>query len=172
MTRPYETEAELIANEGWSVGKNSFLLIDHPPLPPETLVRCEVVLKNSAPVIRAEGVVVRYVEPTETRAGGPQIRIQRVTPATKAFFARAQERRSRNGMHSIGPRPAAPDRIDTPKPVPAPWNPSGAAVQGNRDALRVLAERPKVLVPVPADRDALLARLRGRKAERDRRAEE
>jgi len=178
MHRPYASEEEYIAHERFSIEPKSMLLIDQPPLPLDTSVVFDVTLDNGQKPIRAEAKVVGYVEPEGDRPGGLRVRFRRFGSATKAFIERAV-----NGE----PPPAAasvPDNATLGAPLLEASSTAapalGIAVSGAASALQtsaaLLSTEPsepdqasgihtKTAAPVvaPANRDALLARLRGRR---------
>jgi hypothetical protein len=155
VTRPYSSVEEFVGAEGWTIGKNGIVLIGHPPLAAGTEVRCELTLASGEPLIRAEGVVVRQLDATGPRPGGLQIRLQRMTPATKAFLKRAGELRS-PGEAREPSEPQASLAPPRPRSAPAWKRPS---TPGSLDALRI---RAGVSIPPPVNREELLKRLRER----------
>ena len=185
MHRPYASEEEYIAHERFSIEAKSMLLIDQPALPLDTAVIFDVTLDNGQKPIRAEARVVGYVEPEGDRPGGLRVRFRRFGAATKAFIDRAV-----NG--TLNPAPAsmadaAPTREATPTlvmPVTVDASPVSASTldaDAERAPGHVLAPLQAHLgsdadeasgihkktgaspVAAPANREALLARLRGRR---------
>jgi len=163
------------------------LLIDQPALPLDTAVVFDVTLDNGQKPIRAEARVVGYVEPEGDRPGGLRVRFKRFGAATKAFIDRAV-----NGTvaaaapppASVAPMPdVAPSRevapASVPEPTPAPrtevaatLSPASAAapptLQGNEandidEASGIHKKTSAPSVVAPPNREALLARLRGRR---------
>ncbi len=164
--RPYASEEEYIAHERFSIEAKSMLLIDQPALPFDTAVIFDVTLDNGQKPIRAEAKVVAYVEPQGDRPGGLRVRFRRFGAATKAFIDRAV-----NGT-AVAP----------PGPDPLPGLEAREALAHNPVAPRVPSTPPQrketnetdeasgihkkagaPLVAPPANREALLARLRGRR---------
>jgi len=188
MHRPYASEEEYIAHERFSIEAKSMLLIDQPALPLDTAVVFDVTLDNGQKPIRAEARVVGYVEPGGDRPGGLRVRFKRFGAATKAFIDRAV-----NGTVAPAPPPAAsvapmPDVASAREvapasiPEPAPANvrveevastaPTSAAappaLQGSEandtdEASGIHKKTSSPSVVAPPNREALLARLRGRR---------
>jgi hypothetical protein len=122
--RPYDTEAELLSAEGHAVRKGALLVFDQAPQPTGTAVRCEIKLRTGVELVRAEGVVVRYIEPTSSHSGALHIRLKRVTPATKAFLERAEASRAagESSNHRESEATTASAQLEQP-PEPAPATP-------------------------------------------------
>lgn len=189
VVRPYSSEQDYLSAEAWSIDAKSMLLIDAQALPVDTAVLFDVALSDGHKPIRAEGRVLSVVAAQGDRPAGLRVRFKRFGAATKAFIERAVEAKrwagepERASEVQLEPpsqveleRPSAPefDRLSAPElrlsmtelesvaelesvtvaaPVPAPSTrePSGV--------------RPRVAGPVaaPADREALLERLRRRR---------
>jgi hypothetical protein len=212
IVRPYASEDEFLAGDLWTLDAKGALLVNQSALDPGTLVRFDVVLSTGERVIRAEGKVVKYVEPTATRPGGLRVRFTRFGGSTKAFIDRAVE--LRRAAAATRPEPAsnasparAPSAPPAAPPAPAPSAPpapasapvarepsipaparaapsgptpkpelrSGVTASAEPLALparaagadfgerrQVLRERAVQHVAAPANRDALLDRLRSR----------
>ena len=155
VLRPYANEDEYLVHERSSIDSKSMLLIDQPALPADTAIVFDVQLANGHKPIRAEGKVIGYVDASANNPAGLRVRFKRFGAATKAFIDRAI---------SAPPVVAAP-------PAELPAAPSeGAVSPGAPPATEAASSETsgihrKVLpVSAPRDRDALLARLRGRKA--------
>lgn len=169
VVRPYESEEEYLDHESFSISARSMLLIDQPPLPLESVVVFDVSLQNGQKPIRAEGRVVANLEASSAGPAGVQVRFKRFGAATKAFVDRAVARSARA---SLSPPLASLPSIAAPAPVAAP----SLAEQTSTEALNADTETPdaqersgvhrKAIVPVaaPPNREALLARLRQRRA--------
>jgi len=147
VLRPYASEEEYLARERSSIDSKSMLLIDQPALPLDTAVVFDVTLAGGQKPIRAEGRVIAFEPAGASGPGGLRVRFKRFGSATKAFIDRA--------VH--GPAEPAPESpvLESPiaeAPGPAPEESSGVH---RKAALPVAA---------PANREALLARLRGRRA--------
>jgi hypothetical protein len=150
---------EFIHTYGWSIAKKLFVVVGHEELPKDTPVRCDITLSTGTPIIRAEGVVVGYVQETDKRPGGPKIRVQRVTPDTQKFFTEVLKARTERRSLAPPPKPA--------RSVPPPAAPNAPSVAGGlepraQDALRALRTRAISRLEAPANRDFLLQRLRER----------
>lgn len=163
LQRPYASEEEYLAHEGFSIEAKSMLLIDQPALPLDTAVVFDVTLASGQKPIRAEARVIGYVEPEGDRPGGLRVRFRRFGAATKAFIDRA-----------VSGAPAAPavvvpavDILATQRTGSAAATDSLVAAQANeaKESEETSGIHRKAVIPVtaPANRDALLARLRGRR---------
>jgi hypothetical protein len=168
------------------------LLIDQPPLPFDTAVVFDVTLENGQKPIRAEGRVVGHLEPDGDRPGGLRVRFRRFGAATKAFIDRAVngtpavdakpiasitpalDSSPIASVLSMAPRgasatfAAAPD-FDAPAglaPASAPVHASVPLKSDSSEADETSGIHKKTSaspVAAPANREALLARLRGRR---------
>ena len=171
MQRPYASEEEYLAQERFSIEAKSMLLIDQPALPFDTAVVFDVALESGQKLIRAEARVIGYVAPEGDRPGGLRVRFRRFGAATKAFIDRAV-----SGVPAapavVAPvvtTPAAPaiDIVATqPTPISSVTD-SLVPMQTNetKESEEASGIHPKAITPVvaPANREALLARLRGRR---------
>src|SRR5688572_6765558 len=63
VVRPYQNADDYIAAEAWSIETKTMLLVGARARPVGTPVRFDVALETGEKVIRAEGTVVRHVEP-------------------------------------------------------------------------------------------------------------
>jgi hypothetical protein len=178
--RPYSSEEEYLAQERFSIEAKSMLLIDQPALPFDTAVVFDVTLDNGQKPIRAEAKVVAYVEPQAGRPGGLRVRFRRFGAATKAFIDRAVNGtpvaapvvdEARQGASPVGPSgpepmPAAKARADLApsKVLRAPSAPPERKELNETDEASGIHKKAGApLVAAPANREALLARLRGRR---------
>ena len=159
MQRPYASEEEYLAHERFSIEAKSMLLIDQPALPLDAAIVFDVTLQNGQKPIRAEAKVIGYEEAKGDRPGGVRVRFRRFGAATKAFIDRA-----------VNGEPALVETVAVPVPVPVPDvapPPPPAEIQANNanDADEASGIHRKTVgkVTVPANREALLARLRGRR---------
>ncbi len=163
MQRPYASEEEYLERERFSIEAKSMLLIDQPALPLDTAVVFDVTLENGQKPIRAEARVVGYVEPDGARPGGLRVRFRRFGAATKAFIDRAV-----NGVNSApalaAPVLPAPVLADAHRAAP-PHSPAAIQTNQGNEGEEASGIHRKAVVPIaaPANREALLARLRGRR---------
>lgn len=153
LLRPYANEEEYLAHESSSIGQKSMLLIDQPSLPADTTVVFEVSLLNGQKPIRAEGRVIAHQAPEYGQPGGLRVRFKRFGPATKAFIQRA----AAASGESVA---SGPLEANLPAPSLAPSSAGAPVLRASGVHERVT---PKV-VAAPEQRDALLARLRARRA--------
>lgn len=142
VLRPYASEEAYLAAERTSIDAKSMLLIEQPPLAADTVVIFEVTLANGEKPIRAEGKVIEHVAATAASPGGLRVRFKRFGAATKAFVDRAV---------SYVP-PVAALAASTPPAAPLSGETSGV----HRKLVAAVA--------APSHRDALLERLRARRA--------
>jgi hypothetical protein len=187
LVRPYDTEADFIRAEGWTIGKRGIIAIEQPDLAPGTAVRVDVNLRSGAALIRAEGTVEAAVLPEGTRPSGLRIKFTRMSPDTQQFLRRAAGTESTKGPTSSPDNErAASDTRAAPAPDALP--PEASRVQSSEsqqpaqpgvrrapstpmgdDATRArlasLGGRSVRSVPAPETRDELLDRLRARAAQ-------
>jgi hypothetical protein len=180
VLRPYANEDEYLAHERATIDGKSMLLIDQPALPVETAIVFDVQLTNGQKPIRAEAKVLGYVAPAAGQPGGLRVRFKRFGALTKAFIDRAVNGGNSAEAASL-PAPSlasaampslAPEMRSSLAPVepslPAPAAPPESAPVASvaHDENETSGVHRKLVSPVaaPANRDALLAKLRGRKA--------
>jgi hypothetical protein len=158
VLRPYANEDEYLAHERSSIDAKSMLLIDQPALPAETPIVFDVQLANGQKPIRAEAKVIGYVEASAGKPAGLRVRFKRFGAATKAFIDRAVSAPlvSAAPIASLVASPSAPSELSEPPMLPAAPPTANAESSG--------IHRKVLPVSAPHNRDALLARLRGRKA--------
>src|SRR5687767_14367510 len=153
------------------------LLVDEAAHPAGTPVRFDVTLSNGEKVIRAEGVVVRHVPPRGERPGGLQVRFKRFGGTTKAFIDRVVAARAADPRRPA--RMALPSLPEASEPLikELPSEPRASvtsltpeltsltpALPAAGTPIARLRERRPGLVAAPADREAVLSRLRQRAA--------
>jgi hypothetical protein len=150
VVRPYQSEAEYLDAEAWSIEARTMILIGEPDLPEGTAVLFDVQIGNGTKPIRAEARVVESVPSRPGRPGGLRVRFRRYGAATKAFIDRAaampRTETSEGAESADTPRAAEPERA-----IPA----TNAESSG-------IHPRSVPVVAAPPDRDALLDRLRER----------
>lgn len=171
VLRPYASEEEYLAAEGFSISPKSMLLIDQPPLPVDTAIVFDVSLSNGQKPIRAEGVVQGYVEASGEQPSGIRVRFKRYGAATKAFIDRARP----TPAASLQP-PAESSAVQlerSPEPVPvaqtahnAPERDDSYTTRRDLSSAESSGVHRKAVRPVepPLNREALLSRLRARRA--------
>jgi hypothetical protein len=93
--RPYDDEDAFVEAEGWALTTKSMVLVGHPDLVIDTQVRCYVTLASGITLVKAEGIVLGYRQPTETRPGGLEVRFKRVGSDTQRLIKRCSERHRR-----------------------------------------------------------------------------
>jgi hypothetical protein len=147
VVRPYQTEAEYLDAEAWSIEARTMILIGEPELPEGTAVLFDVQLANGTKPIRAEARVVDSVAASPGRPGGLRVRFRRYGAATKAFIDRAAAMPRVEGVGSMAPSPAE----EAAPPLPG-MNAESSGIH----------PRSIPVVAAPPDREALLDRLRER----------
>jgi len=191
MHRPYASEDEYIARERFSIEAKSMLLIDQPALPLDTAVVFDVTLDNGQKPIRAEAKVIGYVEPLGDRPGGLRVRFRRFGAATKAFIDRAVNGTPAANASSptidsaVDAAPPTPPSAVNAAPLPialdatqnatpssdmraesAPSAPANQPINEGNESDEASGIHKKTGLPyvaAPANREALLARLRQRR---------
>ncbi len=172
VLRPYASEEQYLASEGFSISAKSMLLIDQPPLPVDTAVIFDVSLTNGQKPIRAEGIVLSYVEPNAEQPGGVRVRFKRYGAATKAFIDRANPNAA--PAASLPPRAQSlAPRVEVPEPpvsspiaseLSSPIASEPSELEERKPAESSGVHRKAVQpVAAPPDREALLNRLRARR---------
>ncbi|HEY5372371.1 MAG TPA: hypothetical protein VIK01_01735 [Polyangiaceae bacterium] len=156
VLRPYANEDEYLAHERSSIDSKSMLLIDQPALPADTAIVFDVQLANGHKPIRAEGKVIGYADASANSPAGLRVRFKRFGAATKAFIDRAISAPVIAALPVIAAPSAAPSEVAVSAGAPPATAPASSEASG--------IHRKVLPVSVPRDRDALLARLRGRKA--------
>jgi len=170
MYRPYASEEEYLAREGFSIEAKSMLLLDQPALPLDTAVVFDVTLDNGQKPIRAEAKVVGYVEPEGDRPGGVRVRFRRFGAATKAFIDRAVNGTAIASVTAVAASPAltaAAEAAPHAAPTQAHTPLQGSETSESDEASGIhkkTARSAAGTIVAPANREALLARLRGRRA--------
>ena len=127
IVRPYETEAELFANELETLGKTSVVLIGAHPRPTGVILRFEVTLANGETVLRGEGRVLAHKENAFRGQPGLSLRFTRLDPKSKSVVDRATAlRESRAGAEGAPSRPGPPiadspvaDALTAATPLPS-----------------------------------------------------
>ena len=164
VLRPYASEEEYLARERFSIEAKSMLLIDQPPLPVDTPVVFDVALANGQKPIRAEGKVIAHVPAQGDLPGGLRVRFRRFGAATKAFIDRAV---AGSSAPASQPQQEAPSQPQQEAPSLSLQSPAESADPSpTREAHKSSGVHRKTVSPVaaPANRDALLNRLRARRA--------
>ncbi|MEO6599644.1 MAG: hypothetical protein ABIQ16_07210 [Polyangiaceae bacterium] len=154
VLRPFASEEDYLASERFSINAKTMLLIDQPPLPVDTAIVFDVSLTNGQKPIRAEGIVLGYAEASGGNPGGIRVRFKRYGAATKAFIDRA----------AAGAAPAA---YLLPQLEPAPEPEAQTAAAHEEEPAESSGVHRKAVLPVapPLNREALLNRLRARRAD-------
>jgi len=190
LQRPYANEEEYLAQERFSIEAKSMLLIDQPALPLDTAVVFDVTLANGQKPIRAEARVIGYVEAAGNRPGGLRVRFRRFGAATKAFIDRAVNDTTDATLGAPPVSAKAPDAaavvpppaaaVESVQSAPSAPNATAAVLADSATPLHSQAPSPShesseaketsgihrktaARVEAPANREALLERLRKRR---------
>lgn len=173
VTRPYQSEDEFLDKEIETLTRTSVVLVGAQSRPQGVILRFEVTLLDGVPIIRGEGRVVAFKPRALGDLPGLTLRFTRLDAKSKALVDRAaaiRDARARAMLQAamgesdfppassvrppISPPSAPPTslpppaRASTPPPIPEPIHVRASSV----DATSV----------APANRDALLDRLRNR----------
>ncbi len=181
VTRPYQSEDEFLDKEIETLTRTSVVLVGAQSRPQGVILRFEVTLLDGVPIIRGEGRVVAFKPRALGDLPGLTLRFTRLDAKSKALVDRAaaiRDARARAmlqaamGESDFPPAPSVrppisppsappisppsapptslppPARASTPPPIPEPIHVRASSV----DATSV----------APANRDALLDRLRNR----------
>lgn len=149
ITRPYQSEEEFLAKELDTISRTGVTLVGAQQRPEGAMLRFELTLVSGSPLLRGEGRVVGYRNAAVGSEPGLSLRFTRLDSKSKAFVDRVVSAREiRRSIPPPAPSVPAPPVAQEPPPplasVDVPKGPAAAKTQ-------------------PADRDALLARLRARR---------
>ncbi len=166
VSRPFETEDDLLESELETLTRTSITLIGAPSRPPGLVLRFELVLASGQPLLRGEGRVVGYKPDAHFGTGGLTLRFTRLDSRSKAVVDRAAAMRERR-------RPSALPATESPS-LPAPpialldeekSDPAAIESLGLQEPISSVETPPaldQTAPRLPRDRDALLDRLRAR----------
>jgi len=155
ITRPYQSEDELLARELDTISRTGVVLVGAQPRPEGVILRFELALASGAALLRGEGRVIGYKAAAVGHEPGLAVRFTRLDSKSKSLVDRVTA--LREARRSVPPpAPSVPPPAPTPPPLPeVPIAPTSSA-----EVLPVSSQ--------PAmDRDAILARLRERAARID-----
>ncbi len=131
LVRPYASEDELIAAEGWTIDKKGMVLIGQERLKSGTLVRFELLLEDGTRVLVAEGKASGYAKPHGDHPGGAKIRFNRFNASGKAFIDRVVAANAARAEAEAAPagseEPSAPEAGAAPADPDEPSTPEAAA---------------------------------------------
>lgn len=156
ITRPYQSEDELLANELDTISRTGVVLVGAQQRPEGVILRFELALASGTPVLRGEGRVVGYKAGVVGGEPGLAVRFTRLDSKSKSLVDRVTAMREMRRSSLPPPPIAAP-------PAPPP------PVSSSEIEVPVSVASSDVLPPVsarepaaPTDRDAVLGRLRER----------
>ena len=174
ITRPQATEDDFLEQELDTLTRTSVTLLGAQPRPSGVVLRFEIVLSSGLVVMRGEGRVVAFRPNTHQGLGGLTLRFTRLDSRTKMLVDRAAALRDRRRPGGAGlphepstPSLPAPAIEELPRLTTLP--PAAAVLAEVPEATRAVAPsdtaglrpmRPRI--GAPADREALLERLRMR----------
>ncbi len=179
ITRPYDSEDELVKHELETISRTGVVLVGAQPRPEGVILRFELALASGAPVLRGEGRVIGYKSAVVGSEPGLAVRFTRLDSKSKAlvdWVAAIREMR-----RSVPPPPPISDaEAAVPAPAPPPPEPVSVpeipiAAASSSEVLPASAPEPAPPPPPPPqptiaramDREAVLARLRERAARID-----
>jgi len=168
ITRPYQTEDELLAHELDTISRSGVVLVGAQPRPEGVILRFELTLATGTPILRGEGRVIGFKSAVVGSEPGLSVRFTRLDSKSKALVDKvaAMREQRRSIPPPAPPQAAAPAEPPVPPPTPAPPAPPPPTpspdipVSVSSDALPPSAPS----APRLADREAILARLRDRAA--------
>ncbi len=164
LTRPYDTVDEYLNAEAWSIEARAMLLIEHPPIEPDTPIVFDVTLRDGSRPIKAEAKVTRSVEPEGEKPGGLRVRFKRYGAPTKAFIDRAVAL-VESGAFATNPPPPPSEPSATASALETSTEPEAIAVPVAPTLLSPGNFYPVAVAPTAsADVPAGLAALRSRDA--------
>jgi hypothetical protein len=143
ISRPYASVDEYLDAESWSIDAKGMILVGGTDLPESGVIRFEIVLQSGRKPIRAEGKIVRRVEPEEGKPAGVLVRFRRLDGPGKALVDRVLA-----------------ERAASPAPEPKPAQASVPAEVAPEDRSGTHARVGPVAAP--SNREELLERLRQR----------
>ncbi len=121
VTRPFETEDQLLANEPETLSRTSITLLGAPSRPQGVVLRFELVLSSGQVVVRGEGRVVGYRSSNQEGLGALTLRFTRLDTRSKTVVDKAAWLRDRR--RSASPMAMLDSGLISP---PAPFPPSAS----------------------------------------------
>jgi hypothetical protein len=166
VVRPYSSEEEYLAAEAWTIDARSMLLLGQREVELDSAIVFDVTLANGSKIMRAEGRAIGYQPTSVDHPGGVRVRFRRFGAQTKAFIDRALLARERTLAANFSSRPPAPEAAAaTPQLTAASASAPGTVSEVLEPFARSgIHRRPGTPVDAPPNREALLARLRERRA--------
>lgn len=176
ITRPYDSEDELVKHELETISRTGVVLVGAQPRPEGVILRFELALASGAPVLRGEGRVIGYKSAVVGSEPGLAVRFTRLDSKSKALVDRVSA--IRELRRSVPPPPPIAEP-EAAAPAPAPPPPEAVsepeipiAAASSSEVLPASAPEPAPPQPQPTiaramDREAVLARLRERAARID-----
>ena len=184
VTRPYQSEDEFLETEIETLTRTSVVLVGAQSRPQGVILRFEVTLLDGVPILRGEGRVVAFKPRALGDLPGLTLRFTRLDAKSKALVDRAaaiRDARARAMLQaamgesdyppagSVRPpapsasvRPSSPQAEPPPPSIPPPSIPPPSIPASVQAPLPVRATAPRGTGAAPANRDALLDRLRNR----------
>jgi hypothetical protein len=178
ITRPYSTEEEFLEHELDMLTHTTVTLVGAQPRPQGVVLRFELVLSSGQVVVRGEGRVLASKPAVFRGLGGLTLRFTRLDSRSKAFIDKAAALRDQRRPSLAPPGPSSPSLPEQPvsssrPPEAAPPPSSEPALTSTPPPAAVRPARasssppppsplPARTASPPAERDALLERLRAR----------
>lgn len=152
ITRPYRSLEEFLENDAWTVDRSSMLLLGAESFEAGAEVTFDIVLESGESAVAGDGRVVEWTAGVDEQPSALRVKFRKLDANSKAVLKRALEIRRAYARAAAGEAEAAapPAEPAQQEPPVAPAHKSG-----------VHARTARAVVP-PANRDALLERLRER----------
>ena len=151
ITRPYRTLDEFLENDAWTVDRSSMLLLGAESFEAGAEVTFDIVLESGESAVAGDGRVVEWTAGVDEQPSALRVKFRKLDANSKAVLKRALEIRRAHARAAAAEAEAAA----------APHEPAPEAPVAQVYKSGVHARTARVVVP-PANRDALLERLRER----------
>ncbi|MGH7269830.1 MAG: hypothetical protein ACREJ3_05310 [Polyangiaceae bacterium] len=172
VARPYATEDEFLDHEYETLTRTTVMLLGAPSRPQGVVVRFELVLATGQAIMKGEGRVVGFKPDVHVGdlagTSGLTLRFTRIDSRSKAFIDKAAVLREArrpstrpppaDQTKSRSPVPPAPSHAAHPPPQSTNVEPPPPPPASRERVTAIAASSPAA----PAERDALLDRLRTR----------
>lgn len=172
ITRPYQTEDELLEHELETISRTGVVLVGAQARPEGVILRFEVALATGAAVLRGEGRVTGYKAAAVGSEPGLVVRFTRLDSKSKALVDKVAAKRDARRSSLPPPASSLPPPAPEPPPPPAPVLPAAPAAADATFVPAPPADAPPSAPRAPASaaakhleplsRDEVLARLRER----------
>ena len=161
ISRPWDTEEELLANELETLTRTSVVLVGAQQRPDGVVLRFEVTLRSGTAVLRGEGRVVGYKQNALGSEPGLTLRFTRLDSKSKAFVDRAAARRDGKARPSLAPPPPAAPASDADADTARASSEEVAAAVASEPAISVRESTGDVAAPAQHGNTASAGHQRG-----------